>query len=155
MPLRLYTSRITYKGADGIDITAKSALPQDRCFAPSWKILRPLLELRKATEGQGGNVSSSPSTGPSAADIAYAEAYSGYIAAYTDEIRAAYRANRPRFEAVLASDSATFTCYCSDGYVNKKRHLYLYPGYKLAIRCHRIVLALIFVKLGAIYLGER
>lgn len=42
----IYTSHISYVGADRLDITRKSAGPDGILFAPSWRILRPMLTAR-------------------------------------------------------------------------------------------------------------
>src|SRR5581483_9613249 len=36
----IYTSRVGYQGADALDITAKSASPDGKVFAPPWSLLR-------------------------------------------------------------------------------------------------------------------
>lgn len=116
----VYTARISYRGFDRLDVTRKSALPQGIPFAPSWAILGPMLELRR---------------GPKA-DLE--AAWPAYVAAYTGEMRASYRANRAAWDAIVACDKVTLCCYCTR------------PD-----RCHRTVLAGIFTKLGCEYLGER
>ena len=44
MTLRVHTARVSYGGADRLDITRKSAPPEGIAFAPSWAILRPALD---------------------------------------------------------------------------------------------------------------
>lgn len=92
----VHTARVTYAGLDRLDITRKSGeagLP----FAPSWTILRPMLELRRAE----GTMS-----------VAYA--WPQYVADYTAEMRTSYREHRAAWDALLARDEVTLCCYCVD-----------------------------------------
>jgi len=61
-----------------------------------------------------------------------------YCAAYTQEMRTSYRMNFAKWLLVLQCPEVTLLCYCSN-----------------PLRCHRTLLAKIFVILGAIYGGER
>ncbi len=118
MTLLVHTSRVTYAGPDRLDVTRKSG---DPTFAPSWAILRPMLALRRA-EG--------------AMSVAYA--WPRYVRDYTAEMRTSYRLNRAVWDVLLARESATLLCYCTD-----------------AAHCHRTVLAGILGKMGATVRGER
>lgn len=60
-----------------------------------------------------------------------------YAAAYTAEMRASYRCHRDVWRGILARESVTLLCYCAR-----------------ADECHRVLLARIFQKLGARYLGD-
>lgn len=93
MTLRIHTARITYRGADRLDITRKSAPPEGMPFAPSWAILGPALKARK--EGR--------------------EDWPSYVAAYTAEMRASYQQKRTAWDALLARGEVTLCCYCTDG----------------------------------------
>lgn len=93
----VYTARVTYGGADRLDIARSSAGPDGLPFAPSWTILRPMLELRRA-EGA----------------MAVAYAWPKYAADYTAEMRRSYREYRPAWNALLARDEVTLVCYCTD-----------------------------------------
>ena len=50
MSLIVHTARVSYGGADRLDVTRKSAGPEGIVFAPSWAILRPALDLLKCAE---------------------------------------------------------------------------------------------------------
>ena len=97
MTLRAHTARVAYAGPDRLDITAKSADPAGRAFAPSWAILGPALELRRT----GG-------------PVAMAYAWPEYAAAYTSEMRASYKRDRAAWDALLALDRVVLVCYCTD-----------------------------------------
>lgn len=92
MTLLVHTARITYSGPDRLDITRKSG---DPTFAPSWAILRPMLEARR--------------NGPS-----YVWLWPQYVADYTAEMRTSYREHRAAWDALLARDEVTLVCYCTD-----------------------------------------
>lgn len=117
MTLLVRTARVSYRGPDALDVTRKSAKPRDITFAPSWRILRPALDARS-----NGHLE---------------EAWPGYVADYTHEMRQSYRENRERWEELLARETVTLCCYCSD-----------------PLHCHRTLLAGFLVKLGARYEGE-
>jgi uncharacterized protein YeaO (DUF488 family) len=97
MTLGVYTARVTYAGPDRLDITRSKAGPDGLPFAPSWKILRPMLELRRE---QGA--------------MAAAYAWPQYVSAYTAEMRASYRDHRAAWDQLLARDAVTLLCYCTD-----------------------------------------
>jgi uncharacterized protein YeaO (DUF488 family) len=61
-----------------------------------------------------------------------------YVEAYRSEMRESYRTQRAAWDALLARESVTLVCYCTD-----------------AERCHRTLLAGILAKLGATVAGER
>jgi hypothetical protein len=94
---RIYTARVTYSGPDRLAIARSSAGPDGLPFAPSWGILRPMLELRR-NEGA----------------MAVAYAWPKYAADYTAEMRTSYREHRPAWDALLARDEVTLICYCTD-----------------------------------------
>lgn len=94
MTLLVHTSRITYAGPDRLDVTRKSG---DPVFAPSWAILRPMLELRRA-EGM----------------MSVAYAWPRYVADYTAEMRQSYVRNRAAWDALLSRDEVTLCCFCTD-----------------------------------------
>lgn len=121
MTLSVYTARMSYRGPDRLDITRKSAGVDGLAFAPSGRILWPMKQLEW-------------SQGPAAV----AEAWPGYVEAYTAEMRTSYRADRAAWDVLLARPEVTLVCYCRD------------PAH-----CHRSVLADILGKLGAVVRGER
>lgn len=97
MTLSVYTARVTYAGQDRLDITRKSAGPDGLPFAPSWKILGPMLMHRR----EGGAI----------------DPYFGwpqYVEDYRREMRAGYRLCPDDWNALLARDEVTLVCYCSD-----------------------------------------
>ena len=120
MTLQVRTARISYAGPDRLDITRKSADDFGLAFAPSWKLLGPALQARAAGAGELDE-----------------DAWRAYVNAYTDEMRASYRANPNPWGALLALERVVLVCYCTDHE-----------------RCHRRVLAGILVKLGAVDEGE-
>lgn len=118
MSLRIRTARVSYRGPDRLDVTRKSGCHLGKTFAPSWKILGPILGERKESAISD-------------------ERWEKYRAAYIDEMRESYKANRAGWATLLGRDRATLVCYCAD------------PG-----RCHRRVLAALLVSVGAIDEGE-
>jgi uncharacterized protein YeaO (DUF488 family) len=92
----VHTARITYRGADRLDITRKSAGPDGLPFAPSWAILSPVLKLRRAGQTLGPDL------------------WAWYCDAYREEMRLSYRRNRAAWAALLARPEVTLCCYCTD-----------------------------------------
>ena len=153
MTLTVHTARVSYDGADRLDVTRKSAGPDGIAFAPSWAILRPALDLmqtarsshsaaRHITQATHGNLSAESASSLGVLRVAPSviadAAWALYSAAYAAEMRESYRTQRAAWRALLARESVTLVCYCTD------------PA-----RCHRTLLAGIFAKLGAINEGER
>ena len=134
MTLTVYTARVSYGGADRLDVTRKSAGPDGIAFAPSWAILGPALKAREVAEWL---LKASLWEREAAARIER-EAWEAYVPAYLAEMRESWRANRHAWHALLARESVTLVCYCTD------------PE-----RCHRTLLAGILAKLGATVAGER
>lgn len=91
----VYTARISYAGADRLDVTRKSAGPEGLPFAPSWRILRPVIEARR-------NGSS------------WVWLWPRYVDDYTAEMRTSYRDQRPAWDALLGRAEVTLLCYCTD-----------------------------------------
>lgn len=135
--LRVWTARIGYVGADALDVSRKGADDYRRrtgnawegeAWAPSWTILGPSLQARKAE-----------STGDVAMDRAASAAWWPFFAdAYRHELRQSYRTRREEWDALLARSEITLTCSCTD------------PE-----RCHRTILAEVLEKCGARRMGER
>jgi len=132
--LTVYTARVSYGGADRLDVTRKSAGPDGIAFAPSWAILGPALKAREVAEWL---LKASLWEREAAARIER-EAWEAYVPAYLAEMRESWRANRHAWHALLARESVTLVCYCAD------------PA-----RCHRTLLAGILAKLGSTDAGER
>lgn len=113
------TARVGSREPDALDVTRKSAGRDGIAFAPSWALLGPFLSARRA----GADTEA---------------LWPGYVAAYTAEMRASYRAARGVWERLLARPRVVLLCYCTD------------PE-----RCHRTLLARdILPTLGATYAGE-
>lgn len=53
MTLVVYTARVTYAGPDRLDVTRKTGVGHALAFAPSWKILGPMIKARRARERTG------------------------------------------------------------------------------------------------------
>ena len=114
--LRVRTARVSYGGPDRLDVTRKTGTG-GLFLAPSWAILRPVLDRRRI--GQPFD-------------------WAGYVAAYKAEMRESYRRDRAAWDALLARESVTLVCYCTD-----------------AVQCHRHVLRReILPALGAVDAGE-
>lgn len=95
MTLRVRTARVSYRGADRLDVTRRSGCHIGKAFAPSWKILGPALAERKA-----GPIDE--------------ERWQEYRTAYIAEMRASYRDNPKAWGDVLSRDRVTLVCYCTD-----------------------------------------
>ena len=134
MTLIVHTARVSYDGADRLDVTRKSAGPDGIVFAPSWAILRPALKAREVADW----LLKASLWEREAAERIEREAWEAYVPAYIAEMRESWRANRHTWRALLARESVTLVCYCTD------------PA-----RCHRTPLAGILAKLGATVAGER
>lgn len=139
MPLIVHTARVSYGGADRLDITRASADRHRRetgaahpgePFAPSWDILGPALEHRD-TVRQFCSANAAV-----AATLEHA-AWRLYAAAFAHEMRASYRRDRAAWDDLLARASVTLVCFCAD------------PA-----RCHRTLVARMLAKLGATNAGE-
>lgn len=129
MSVRLWTARLgAYREEDALDVSRQGNSKVKRpgghrglgiFFAPSWDLLAPYLRAKRA-------------------GLLTDAHWSRYVTAYTAEMRDSLRRHRVAWEAVLALDVVTLTCFCA----NERR-------------CHRRVLAGLFVALGAEDLGER
>lgn len=95
MSTMVYTARVTYRGPDGLNITAKAQDPIGRTFAPSWGILRPMLAARK----RNGEHT--------------AEEWAAYETAYTGEMRRSYASHPAVWRSVLSRESVTLLCFCT------------------------------------------
>ncbi len=85
-PLQVYTSRISYDGDDGLNITVKSANLEDRAFAPTWDIVM---------GHKNGKITDQE---------------------YTDEyyrmMRMSYICNTSRWDELLCQERVVLLCYC-------------------------------------------
>jgi len=132
MAVEVWTSRISSKDPDRLDITRESAGLDGIAFAPSWDILRPAHDARRENEL---HLDAGDQLG---ASLVEGDAWQVYVPAFMAEMRASYRANRAAWDAMLARQRVVLVCDCTD------------PD-----RCHRTLLARdILTKLGATYRGE-
>lgn len=144
-----YTARIgAYRGADALDVTAKSGAGDGLAFAPAWPILSPVLAARRRVKALAAELAAAehPEEAHAAAlalEAAEADAealWEPYVEAFTAQMRESH--GRPRslpWRRLLALDRVVLLCYCTD------------PQ-----RCHRTILARdILPRCGAIYGGER
>jgi hypothetical protein len=93
--LIVHTARVTYSGPDRLDITRKSSGRDGIAFAPSWGLLRPVLEARRRGES-------------------IEPLWPTYIAGYRREMRAGFTLCPDDWRALLARDRVTLVCYCTD-----------------------------------------
>lgn len=156
----IHTAPFDYRGEDRVDITrvgadtarkrGKSLLGEG--LAPSWTILRPVLDARRYAErlrGIAAKAPADPAVGLALdeAGLAEDEAWATYRPAYLAEMDASLRERRGEWWRLLVhgahccKGSLTFVCYC--------------PRPE---RCHRSLAAEKFVHAShgrAIYVGER
>lgn len=127
--LIVHTARISYRGEDRFDITRKSGR-EGIVFAPSWRLLGPVLRARRALEdkrleerevgesierGEGGEAGLQVIAFElDVLERQWNAAWSAYVAGYMDEMRASYREHRAAWDALLARVIVTLVCYCSD-----------------------------------------
>lgn len=147
MTLRVYTARVSYDGPDRLDVTRQGAdahrkrhgIPSPgEPFAPSWRILKPALAARRLASRMlehrpDGDLAEAREA---AAKLAL-ESWERYVREYTAEMRASYQRRRRAWDALLARETVTLVCYCTD------------PA-----RCHRSLLAGMLGSCGAEVLGE-
>lgn len=147
MTLHVFTARMSYRGADRLDVTRKSGAGHALAFAPSWAILNPAIELRRVAESLRAAVQAARASGADdrvesgaiAAERIDAAAWALYVPAFRAEMLTSYRVHRASWDWLLEQCEVTLCCYCSD------------PA-----RCHRRLLAgTILPKLGAVDGGER
>lgn len=89
----IWTARISTKDKDAFNVTWKSG---ERAFAPSIKILGPMLDIRR--EGRA---------------VSDAE-WKAYVLAYAAEMKQSYAKHRYLWDELLARDRVVLTCYCND-----------------------------------------
>lgn len=95
MTLEVYTARVTYRGADRLDVTRKGLDPVGVAFAPSWRILAPVLRARQAGESDDA-------------------LWPTYVREYESEMRVSYRARPDLWRDLLGRSDVTLVCYCAD-----------------------------------------
>lgn len=134
----VFTARVSYRRADALDVTAKSATDDGLAFAPTWRLVAPVIAARRhldALREQGAAGESIEN-----AEGALEAMWPLYVDAFRDQMRESH--GRPRtapWRRLLARRCVTLTCYCTD------------PA-----RCHRTLLARdMLPRCGAVYGGER
>ncbi len=138
-PLRVWTARISYRGADRLDITRAGADTAKRKgarfdglpWAPSWRILRPALDARSLAWTMRA-------ADPEGAERVERHAWEVYEEAFRAEMRVSFLAHHEAWAELLAARERTLVCYCTD-----------------AAHCHRRLLASMLAKCGAVDMGER
>jgi hypothetical protein len=94
MTLHVFTARLNCRDPDAFNVTRGSGGELGAPFAPSRRILLPVLAARNL--------------GGPAAERAWAE----YVPAYVEEMRASRRAHPEAWRALLARERVVLTCYC-------------------------------------------
>ena len=123
--VEIWTSHMSTRDPDRLDITRKSAGPEGEPFAPSRELFMKTISARGPVK---------PWRAPSAAEEA---AWTTFVPVYVEEMRVSYRRHRAAWERVLARARVVFVCYCLR-----------------ADRCHRSILSGLFGKCGATVRGE-
>lgn len=98
MTCAIHTARMSYSGVDRIDITRKGNHPKWRVFAPSWELLKPVVDLRRS----GASVE------------ALQAAWDRYVPEYMQQMRKAYHYEPARFKDLLSRVRITLVCFCRD-----------------------------------------
>ena len=91
--LAFHTARIGFSGAGGLDISRKSGGPLGLCFAPSWDLLKPYLDKRKA-----GALTD--------------QDWQEYRRRFLEEMRQSYQHHRRAWQELLGQRHAVLCCYC-------------------------------------------
>ena len=124
-PLCVYTAHVTVADPDRLDVTRQTGGAAGEPFAPSWRLVGPVLAARRASS-------------PWRARSAVAEAaWERFVPLYVAEMRESYVAHREVWNRLLGRERVVLVCYCAD-----------------PLRCHRGLLSDILVKLGANAFGE-
>jgi uncharacterized protein YeaO (DUF488 family) len=100
--MEVWTARISTKDPDRLDISRKSG---EKAFAPSWAILGPALQRRRAGIPQTE------------------EEWKDYAALYLREMSISKRQNPDTWAALLARPRVVLVCYCSGDPKRCHRHI--------------------------------
>lgn len=128
--LVVYTARVSYSGPDRLDVTAKSADPDGKAFAPSWDLVRWGLKMREQAKLRRAR-------GDRGADAFGDWAWKVYSMRYTARMNDSLALQRQDWDRLLCRKRVVLVCYCTDHN-----------------QCHRTLLAAMLVQLGARYGGE-
>jgi uncharacterized protein YeaO (DUF488 family) len=93
--LEVFTARISYAGADRLDVTARTRDPIGQLLAPSWEMVAPLVALRKR-------------------GLLTAAHWDAYRKSFLERMRASYARARPAWREILARETVTLLCFCVD-----------------------------------------
>lgn len=95
MAVTVYTSQLSYRGDDALDITRKSAGPRGIAFAPSWPLFKQYLARKHSHRADRAS-------------------WLEYREKYIAEMRVSYVENRASWKALLSLDTVTLCCYCQN-----------------------------------------
>lgn len=142
MTLRVRTARITYGGADRLDITRKGKDPVGLVFAPSGKLLGWGLNMRKQANRRREEALLARNDGAQKLRLEDVErfeswAWTAYEARYEEAMRVSRKNHAPVWRELLGRERVVLVCFCNHD-----------------TRCHRHVLARLLAAQGAINLGE-
>ena len=119
--LTVLTAPLIYEDMDMLNITRKTGGRAGHPFAPSWDLVRPVVQARRAGDKQ-----------------AEAEAWMHYVPAYYAEMERSYTRDRGPWLALLARERVVLACYCT-------------APTSGPLRCHRVLLADILQRLGPLH----
>jgi len=92
--LEVWTARISTKDPDRFNVTRKSG---HTAFAPSWKLLNGILEIRNHEDREENEAE-----------------WKAYAAAYLKEMGRSHRLNKAAWDELLARPRVVLTCYCTN-----------------------------------------
>jgi uncharacterized protein YeaO (DUF488 family) len=116
--LKVWTARLSTRDPDAVNTTRKSG---NTAFAPSWKLVGPLVEIKKA--------------GRPVTD----DEWKTYAAGYLAEMTESYRRNRATWDSLLARERVVLTCYCPDPNRCHRRILAKILAHLGAVDCGELV----------------
>lgn len=140
--VKVWTARIgRAAGPDVLDVTRKSG--QEGLFlAPTWEAIRPVLDARREAEECLRGANRDGAIGMLhrvAAQEILDRAWAAYRPAFLELMRASWREHRIAWLRLLARETVTLVCYCTE-----------------VDQCHRTILAReLLPACGATYMGER
>jgi hypothetical protein len=138
MSLAVYTAQYRYDGPDRFDITRSKAPPEQKIYAPPWRLLNWGKDMRAMAERRLVDARASGQESALRAAEGFEQwAWMGYRARYEEAMRVSFKNHRPAWNELLARDRVVLVCFCAD-----------------RNRCHRGVLAELLAKCGATDLGE-
>lgn len=142
----IFTARIGVRDRDAFDITRKSGGPEGTVFAPSWKILGPGIDARRAAKALREQaerdemalfVPRQRDEVLTQADDVERRAWTTYVPLYLAEMDESERRHPDVWQRFRARPRVVLVCYCAN-----------------EMRCHRSLLALREEERGAAWVGE-